>query len=258
MNITATIQARMNSQRLPGKVLTNILGKPMLQWQIERLQKSRLIDEIIVATTNTKKDKAIQDLCKNLKIKFYRGSEDDVLMRINNVLNKFKVDIHVECFGDSPLVDPQIIDEAIGLFLKKRGDIDFLSSTLKSTYPAGQEISIYESNILSKVNSLIKKNDPLREHAGFNITRFPNKFKMLSFDAPPHLFNPNVYLEVDTEEDLVFIKKIFHYFEENKSNHFGLNEILNMIKKKPELTLINRDVKRKWKDVREKNLKLNS
>ena len=148
MNITATIQARMNSTRLPGKVLTNIMGKPMLQWQIERLKRSRLIDEIILATTDSYKDDPIQDLCEKLNIKFYRGSENDVLGRVNNLLQKYNVEIHLECFGDSPLIDPQIIDEFIGFFLKKRCEIDFLSSALKSSYPAGMEVSIYNSSIL--------------------------------------------------------------------------------------------------------------
>ena len=122
MNITATIQARMNSKRLPGKVLENILGKPMLQWQIERLKRSRLVDDIILATTDSKKDDPIQELCEKLNIKFYRGSENDVLGRVNNLLQKYDVEIHLECFGDSPLIDPQIIDEFIGFFKKKMRD----------------------------------------------------------------------------------------------------------------------------------------
>ena len=117
MNITATIQARMNSKRLPGKVLENIMSKPMLQWQIERLKRSRLVDDIIIATTDSKQDDPIQKLCEKLNIKFYRGSENDVLGRVNNLLQKFDVEIHLECFGDSPLLDPQIIDEFIGFFM---------------------------------------------------------------------------------------------------------------------------------------------
>ena len=141
--VVATIQARMGSSRLPGKVLADIHGHPMLKRQINRLKRSRLIDEIIVATSTSRKDNQIEEFCIQNKIKVFRGSEKDVLGRIANLLEKFKFDIHVELYGDSPLLDVSIIDEMICLFYKYHSDYDYFSSSLKTTYPPGLEVSVY-------------------------------------------------------------------------------------------------------------------
>ena len=100
----------MGSSRLPGKVLKSINDKPMLLWQIERIRRSRLIDNIIVATSNSELDNEIVKLCIENEIQYFRGSENDVLARVANLLEINDVDIHVECYGDSPLIDPQLID----------------------------------------------------------------------------------------------------------------------------------------------------
>ena len=125
MRVVAIIQARMNSSRLPGKVLEIVEGKPIIEWQFERLSLSRLVDEVVVATSDKKNDDPIVKWCRKNKIKFYRGSESDVLERVSEAIKKFNAYIHVECFGDSPLVDPKIIDEYVGFFIK---NIKFLNT----------------------------------------------------------------------------------------------------------------------------------
>ena len=258
MNIGACIQARMNSERLPGKVLVNIEGKPMLQWQIERLKKSKLINNIYVATTTSIKDDPIEILCKKLGVKVYRGSENNVLKRVCELLRKFNVDIHVECFGDSPMVDPQLIDKFLDYFLKHHKDIDFLSSSLESSYPAGLEVSIYKSEVLFEVDKSLKENDSFREHVGFNITRKPNIYRLFSLVAPEDLRRPDIYLEVDTKKDLYFIKKIFQHFSKKKKNKFfGTKEIIDFLNRNPHLIKINQQEERRWKILRERNLNLN-
>ena len=164
MKITASIQARMSSERLPGKVLKNIYGKPILEWQIERIRKSKLIDEIIVATSENVNDKSIIELCKLKKTKYWIGSENDVLKRVYDAFTSTYSDIHIEFFGDAPFVDPLIIDRYLGLFLKKYNEIDILTNTLRTTYPPGNEIIIYKKECLEYANYKTKKNDPLREH----------------------------------------------------------------------------------------------
>ena len=120
MKIIATIQARMGSTRLPGKVLKDICGKPMLLWQVDRIKKSRLIDDVIIATTTSPKDDEIVQFGIKNNIKYYRGSEDDVLNRVASLICKFGIDLHIEFCGDSPLPDPQLIDEFIGYYLKNQ------------------------------------------------------------------------------------------------------------------------------------------
>jgi spore coat polysaccharide biosynthesis protein SpsF len=251
MKIIASIQARMGSERFPGKVLHDLCGKPMLQWQIERIKKSRLIDEVVVGTTTSDKDDAIEEFCKKNNFKYFRGSENDVLNRISTLIQEYKVDIHVECYGDSPFTDPQIIDEFLGYFLKNEKKIDYLTNSMTTTYPPGMELSIYRGKVLTEVNNIVKKNDNLREHVGYNITRFSRKFKLLNLKAPLHFHFPEIYLEVDTKQDMILIKKIANYFNKKNINHFSLGEILLMIKSYPNLIEINSNVPRRWKEFRE-------
>lgn len=251
MSITATIQARMGSSRLPGKVLIDICGKPMLQWQVERISKSRLIDNIIVCTSIAQIDDDIQEFCDKNNIQCFRGSENDVLQRISSALKENKIKTHVECHGDSPLIDPLIIDDFIDFFLKNSKNFDYVSSALKTTYPPGLEVTVYKAEILIKINKLIKANDPMREHVGYNLTRFPEKFRLKSLEAPPEFFAPEVYLEVDTIEDLKLITKIIKKFTNDGKKFFSTGEILNLIKQNPQLTKINNSIKRNWKSLRE-------
>ncbi len=248
--VTATIQARMGSSRLPGKVLSEICGKPMLEWQVLRLSQSRLIDNIIIGTTTDSKDDLIEDFCEQRGIDCFRGSESDVLSRIAKLLEQYKVDIHLECYGDSPLIDPQIADEFIGMFLKRNDEKAYFSSALKTTYPPGQEITLYKANILLEVDRLIKQDDKLREHVGYNITRFPESYNLYSIEAPSWLSEPEIYLEVDTDKDLELVKEIFKYFINRGQSHFSLTEILSMLKANNELIHINNNVPRRWKELR--------
>ena len=249
----ATIQARMDSTRLPGKVLKDIAGKPMLLRQVERLRESKHIDEIIIGTTTSNKDNKIVDMCIQNDIKYYRGSEDNVIDRIASLLRKFKVKTHVECFGDSPLIDPKIIDEYLEIFFEPANKFDYLSNCIKTSYPPGLEIIIYNSEILIDLNSLLDRNDPLREHVGFNITRFPEKFNIKSMIAPKEHTMPDFYLEVDSQDDFILINEIFKYFIDRNQSNFYLSDILNILKERPELKNINNKTHRRWKALRNEN-----
>jgi spore coat polysaccharide biosynthesis protein SpsF len=247
--IAAIIQARMGSKRFPGKVMKKICGKPIIQLQIERLKKSKYIDEVILSTSTNPKDVKLKNFCeRKLGINVFVGSEKNVLDRISKTIEKFKVDIHIECFGDSPLIDPKLIDEFILKF--KRIKPDCLTNTLKTTYPPGQEILICNGNKMLELNKIIKKKDPLREHVGFNFTRFKKNFIIKNIVAPKKYNFPEIYLEIDKPIDLVFIKKIFKYFFKKKKIYFTLEEIINFLKKNDKLIKINNKVFRRWKLLR--------
>ena len=254
MKIIASIQARLGSSRLPGKVLKEINGKPMLYWHIERLKRARLIDDIIVATTTNSLDDKIVDFCKQYNIKFFRGSEDDVLKRISSMIEKFKIDIHVELFGDSPLTDPHIVDEFVGILLKSFDNLDFVSNSIKTTYPPGQEVLVYKGSCLLKANKLVEKDSKLREHVSIHIYKNPNIFKILNVEAPYYYNYPDIFLEVDTAQDFLLIEKIFNYFFDRNINHFSLSQILDFVVKNPELSKINENVERRWMQFRDENV----
>ena len=250
MKVTATIQARTGSSRLPGKVLMDIGGKQMLLWQVERIKRARLVDEIIIATSLSRSDDAIESFCFDHDIKCFRGSENDVLDRLANCIRKNNIDIHLECYGDSPFIDPQIIDEIIGFYFKKNIPNGYFSSALETTYPPGMEVTIYKGDILIEVDSLVAKDDHLREHVGYNITRFSDKYPLISILAPDYLYNPNIYLEVDTQEDIDVLRNIANHFQKNKKDHFSLIEILNFLNHNQYLTEKNKLIPRRWKDFR--------
>ena len=253
MNIIASIQARMGSTRLPGKVLKNICGKPMLLWQVERIKKSRLIDDVIIATTTNSKDDEIVRFCKKYRIDCYRGSEDDVLNRVASLIRERKIDLHAEFYGDSPLPDPQLIDEFIGYYLKYNPKYDYVSNSIETTYPPGQEIVLYRGDVLIELDGLLDSNDLLREHVAYNITRFPDKYKLASLKAPEWYNQPEAYLEVDTVKDLEMIRQLVSYFVRIEQDHFTLSQILELLRKQPEIMDINSSEERRWKELRKQN-----
>jgi len=248
MKITATIQARMSSERLPGKVLKLISGKPILEWQIDRIRKSKLIDEIVVATTNNSTDKQIIDFCKAKNVKYYIGSENDVLARINNAFFSTKSDIHVELYGDSPFVDPSLIDVYIGYFLKNYNKIDVLTNSLKTTYPPGNEFFIYKKKCLEYANNNTDKNDPLREHVSQNIIN--KKFKVHNVEAKGVFYRPNLFLEIDTINDFEMLNKLIPIVIHKRGIDFSLKDIIDVSIMEKSITEQNKNVHRRWTKYR--------
>ena len=221
----------------------------MLYWQINRVKRSKIIDDVIVATTKNKLDDKIVEFCKKYNFNFYRGSESDVLDRISSMIQKYNIDIHVELFGDSPFSDPIIIDNFLKIFITKINSVDFLSNSIKTTYPPGMEVIIYKGNLLVEVNKVIEKNNPLREHVSMHLYNNKN-LKVLNLEAPKHYLYPEIYLEVDTDVDFELVKIIFEYFINKKKFDFTLSDILNFLNKNKNLIEINKSVNRRWKKYR--------
>src|SRR3990167_5938615 len=114
--ILVCVQARLGSARLPGKVLMKVLGKPIILLQLERIKKAKTINDIAIITSTSHQDNAIAKLCAENNIKYYRGSEFDLLDRHYQAAKKFKADFIVKIPSDCPLADPKVIDEVIGLW----------------------------------------------------------------------------------------------------------------------------------------------
>lgn len=250
MKIAATIQARMGSSRLPGKVLLPMAGKPMLQLQIERLQRCRLLDEVILATTDHPQDDPLADLARRLEIGCFRGSENDVLSRVVGTLRKFGVDLHAEFHGDSPLVDPLIVDSFIGFYLKSADRYDYVTSALKTTYPPGTEVSVYPAPILYDADRQTASDDPLREHVGCHIHQHPERYRLCNLEAPPEYRHPDLYLEVDALDDAGVVSAIFEHFHPNQPG-FTLAQVIDFMNSRPDLALKNQEVERRWKVFRQ-------
>ena len=250
MKIAASIQARMMSTRLPGKVLADLGGKPMLLFQIERLKTSSLIDDVVVATSTNPADDAIADMCSSEGIGCFRGDENDVLSRVAEAVRFFDIELHIECFGDSPLIDPGLVDEMIRTMRSSTTPIDIVTNCHKSTYPAGMEAYIYRADCLHEINARVSLDDTLREHCGFNLLRHRDLFSVLEIEASENRYNPGLFLEVDEPSDLETLRRIHHTFLAKGMKDYRLDDILALAQERPDLFSGNQDVHRRWKDVR--------
>jgi spore coat polysaccharide biosynthesis protein SpsF len=249
MRIDATIQARVGSSRLPGKVLLPILGVPMLARQVERVRQSRLIERVIIATTTAAADDAVAALADELRCECFRGSEDDVLGRVTQALTQFDVDVHVELRGDNPLPDALLVDSIIGYFLRHADELDYLTNALTTTYPAGADVAVYRAATLRTAEQEVAKGDALREHVGLHMYLRPERFRIRNLEAPSWLRRPNVHLEVDTETDFALVRTLYEHFYPSNPG-FSLSQVIAFLDEHPELAASNREVERRWKKFR--------
>ena len=205
----AIVQARMGSSRLPGKMMMDLCGKPLLHWVLSRLKESKLADSILLATSDTKKDDPLENLAQELKLTVFRGSEKDVLGRFLAAAKMAKAEIVVRVCGDNPLTSPEEIDRLISFFektMQKENTSENLyafnfASKLGNQYPDGLGAEILSMSLLKKISELDEKLSS-REHVTKYIWNHPEQFKIRTFSAPNEIAYPWVKLDVDTQEDL--------------------------------------------------------
>ena len=235
LKVAAVVEARMTSSRLPGKVIMPAAGKPLLQILIERLQRVERIDQIIVATTVNDTDEPIVELVSQLDgIEVYRGSENDVLDRVCSALRKFDVDICVEITGDCPLVDPNLVTEALEAFENHQPDTVYVSNSWPhQAVPAGLDIQVFKSAALYQLDS--ETDDPEdREHVSYGFYRpeSNDRWEPVFITHPTAADGIGLIVTLDYEEDYHLIRAIH---EDLSPTHYGVAEIINWIAKKPEL-----------------------
>lgn len=239
--IIATIEARMTSSRLPGKVLLPLAGKPALERLVERIRRSRYVDDIVVATTINNDDQPIIDLCKKIGCSYFRGSEEDVLSRVLEAAISVNGDIIVEITGDCPLIDHRHIDKVIELFYS--GEYDYASNTIERTFPDGFDVQVFPVHVLEEVDRLTQ--DPIdRVHVSYYIYSHPERYKLVNWKAEGDMYWPGLGITLDEEDDYKLIKKIFEKLLPVNED-FSAEDIVNLLRKQPELVEINSDVRRK-------------
>lgn len=233
MHYAAMIQARCGSSRLPGKILMDIGGKPVLQWVIERVQRSKYIDEVIVVTSIDKNNLSVLRLCADLDVQVFAGAEDDVLDRYYQMAKLIKPDYVVRITADCPFYDWNILDQAIETMPP---EADYLSD-FDETLPDGLDIEIMKFSALKlawqKANLASE-----REHVTQYIRKHSEEFQHKNFSCP---FGNVGYLRwtLDEWEDFVLIEKIYSYFLSIGREDFLTQGILEYIKENPELSKIN-------------------
>lgn len=221
--IVGIIQARMASSRLPGKMIKNLGDYPLLRWVFERVRLSRLLDELILATTDAPEDDSLVTLAKQCDVSVYRGDCQDVLARFVGAAHQTHADIVVRICADNPFVAPEEIDRVVTAFLENRPDYAFNHiPKMKNGYPDGLGAEVLESRLLEKIErkALLPH---YREHVTSYIWEHLDEFRIFAVPCPPSLQGyPQMKLDVDTEEDLHRARKIC----ENISFHASAAEIM--------------------------------
>jgi spore coat polysaccharide biosynthesis protein SpsF len=242
VKIVATIEARMASTRLPGKVLALAQGRPMLELMVERLRLVPELDAIVVATTKNASDDAIEKLAEKLGVGCWRGSEDDVMSRVLDAATAFGADVIVETTGDCPLIDPGVVSETIAAY--RRSGADYVSNVLDRTYPIGMDTQVFATKTLA--DAAARTGDPAdREHVSLYIYRHPERYSVLNVAASPSLTMPDLRLTLDTPEDLEVIRTIFAAFAA-QGTRFSLADILQFLDVNPAIAQINAHVKHRY------------
>lgn len=233
MNTVAIIQARVSSTRLPGKVLRPILGKPIMQLQLERIQRSKHIDKIVVATSNQPEDDELHKLCTTMGVACFRGSLDDVLDRFYGAASEWYPEHVVRLTGDCPLADPDIIDKTIEFHLN--AGYDYSSNTLDPTYPDGLDVEVFRFSCLKdawKEAELVSE----REHVTPFIYKRPERYRLGSCKGLTDL--SNLRWTVDESDDFELIKAIYESLYPEKPD-FTTLDILNYLEANPEYLKLN-------------------
>jgi spore coat polysaccharide biosynthesis protein SpsF (cytidylyltransferase family) len=175
----------------------------MLWHVLNRVKFSKKLDDIILAIPDTKENDILERFAKDNSIKYFRGSEKDVLSRYYQAAKRFKCGIVVRVTADNPLIDPQIIDLVIGKYLNLESD--YTSNNLKRTFPLGLDVEVFDFRALEKAYKRAKSNRE-RKHVTLYIYEHPEIFKIQNIIAGRKLRRPDLRLTVDTKEDLELIR----------------------------------------------------
>jgi spore coat polysaccharide biosynthesis protein SpsF len=240
-NICIIMQARMTSQRLPGKVLIKISGKPIITLILERMRACNNISDIILAIPDTEQNDILEEYAKRINCHFFRGSENDVLSRYYRAAEAFNVDTIVRITSDCPLVDPKIIDEMIENYLNS--SFDYLAVGIEGNYPRGLDAEVFSFETLKKVNTEAHLGYE-REHVTPYIYGHPELFKIHFLEARGKLKRPDLRLTVDTEEDLQLMREVFRNLYNNE-DIFSVEEVIDLLDEHPELKALNAHVHQK-------------
>jgi len=252
MNIIAIVQARMNSTRLPGKVMMDIMGKPMLWHIVNRLGYSKLINKVIVATSTNKENDLIEKFCIKNNIEIYRGSESDLVDRFYRVATQSTADVIVRVTADCPLIDPRLTDKVIEFFIKEEDKYDYISNSRpQPTYPHGLDVEVFSFSLLNRLWFELKDSF-LREWFTVEVFQNPQKYRIFCIKNEKDL--SHLRLTVDYEEDLELIRYIYGKLY-SEGTCFYLEDILRLWSENPSIFEINKKYLRDQQLIEELNKK---
>jgi len=224
--ILAIVQARMSSSRLPGKVLKQVLGRPLISYLLERLSLSRHIDKIVIATTTDKDDDVICEYVNSQQFSFYRGSKEDVLSRYYFAAAKYKPDSIMRITADCPLIDPGICDRLIDFYKKEKVDYACLSPR----FAEGLDCEVFTFKVLEDMHKNAKKKSQ-REHVSLFLHNNPGMFNKKILDNA--VDDSKYRITVDEPEDFEVVKTIIENLYKANSDFLDFQTIKKFLDKNP-------------------------
>jgi len=234
------VEARMGSTRLLGKVMKKINNEPILHFMHQRLRLIKNVDKIIIATTRSKKDNIINDFCKSFNMHCFRGSENDVMLRVIKCAEHYNLDDIVEITGDDPLVDPYLSSKVISKYIKYHKYNTICSNDFYNQLPLGFYTRVFSLRTLKKIYK--KSNYFNKENVESYFYQNPSEFDFIHLHKYSQYSKyKDIRLTLDTSEDFKLIKKIITNF--NYKYDFNLDEIVKFLNKNPRLKKINQNVK---------------
>jgi spore coat polysaccharide biosynthesis protein SpsF len=235
--VIASIEARMGSSRLPGKVLMDVAGKPAIERLVTRLRRAKKVDGIVLATSTSPGDDVLAEWAQKAGVECHRGSEDDVLARVVEAQRKMNSEVIVEITGDCTLTDPELIDWAVETFESNRCDV--VCNVRLPSFPMGLDLQVFRLADLEKVEREI--HDPaVREHVSLYFYEHPEQFSVMHLLAPARWRGPDHRFMLDYAEDLRFLNEVYSRLEPRYGDAFGVEEIMAVLRNEPALVDINR------------------
>lgn len=240
MRIIGIVQARMTSTRLPGKVLKEVRGKPLLQYELERLAKIRSLGALVVATTANGGDDPVAALCAGLNVPVYRGSERDVLSRYYEAATLHRADAVARFTADCPLIDPELSEEVISYYAAHDRAVDYCGLDI-STYPRGMDTEVFSMRALEEAHREGRE-EAEREHVTYFIWNRPERYRIWRKGSGRDW--GKYRLTVDTPEDFALIREILERLPPGGAD-FRLPDVVALLESQPELLTLNEKIEQK-------------
>ena len=228
MKTIAIVQARMGATRLPGKVLMDVAGKPVLWHVVDRVSLARSLDGLVVATSDRPADTVVEEYCRGIGVDVFRGSEDDVLDRFYRCAKEHNAGHIVRVTADCPLHDPAVIDYVVGAY--RQGGCDYATNAIEYTFPEGFDTEVFSMAALEKAWKEARLPSE-REH----VTPYIRKHCRVRSVAAPKPY-PVYRCSLDRPEDLEFVRRVFAGIGRER---FGVDDVVTFLQSHPDVLAIN-------------------
>lgn len=244
-DILFIIQARMGSERLPGKVLRPLGEQTILDIIVSRVRQSAYYEEkrdnLIIATSDSETDDILEEHCRRKQYRVHRGSEQRVLDRFAEVIERVKPSVAVRLTGDNPFVDPSLLDMMIAAHIKEKADYTYVNNT-----PLGIGGEAVNACLLTDISADKTLADKYQEHVTLYVRDCPEQYRLLFPEPPEDLRAPHLRLTVDTEEDYQLARAL--YQKAGARPDVPAKELIRLLNSHPELAVINKMIRQKEAD----------